>query len=260
MFFLDSCFDYKIIESKRLKSIHIETLSSKQQFNNQQEQESSLNSHECMSETYLWHLANKYSDLKEYCKIAVGLGLEENEISIIESKHLARDGLRECFYQCLLTWRLQNPENCTINYFLQMLEQKIDKPKEFIEQLKNRLDCNDLDKNRSILNVYLKQIMFDAEKIVGIKLEESHFWEASGIMAQQWKNIGRSLGISEIDLFSVENKYLSTDGIRECCYQMFLLWSQCYYEKSNLEFLCLGLIEMKLNLFAKQFIELILKL
>ncbi len=194
--------------------------------------------------------------MKEYRDISVGLGLDENEISIVESKYLARDGLKECFYQCLLTWRLQEPENCTLNYFLQVLERKVNKSNEFIEQLKHRLEFTDIEKNQNTLNLYLNKFLLNAEEI-NIKLEESHLWEASGIMAQQWKTIGRSFGLSEIDLYSIEAKCLFTEGIRECCYQMLLQWSQCFYEQSNFENLCLGLIGMKLNLLAKKFIELI---
>ena len=73
-------------------------------------------------------------------------------------------------------------------------------------------------------------------------------------MAQEWKSIGRGLNLSELDLANINLKY-SSEGIRECCYQTLILWNQIYYETSHLEYLCLNLIEMKFNLFAKKMIE-----
>jgi hypothetical protein len=75
-------------------------------------------------------------------------------------------------------------------------------------------------------------------------------------MFQEWKTISRNLNLTELDLISIEMKYMQTDGIRECCYQSLLKWSQFFYEQTSLESLCLSMIQMNLNLYAKQLLEL----
>lgn len=208
-----------------------------------------------MTEAQLWKLTNTYSCLNDYKQLALGLGLEENDVSVIDSKHLIRDGIKECFYQCLLTWRLQVPENCSLATFFRVLIERLEKSDQFIADFKQRLSSSDSEKTKTILGLYAAKHGVEYEKIKAVKLAESHLWEASSIMAREWRTIGRVLGLSELDLSSIEVKYLFTDGIRECCYQMLLLWLECSYDQADLECLCMGLIDMKLNLFAKQIIE-----
>lgn len=242
----DSSVDYKLMESKRFKSSLSDAVVVK------------LRGFEEMTESELWRLAQKYPDLSEYTLVAVALGIDRADIQIIESKYLSRDGLRECFYQCLLTWRLNQPENCTLENFLKVLI-TLNKTSEFINNLKQQFESNIVSpKNKNTLSMYLNDDQVLDCKVVDLKVEESHLWEASNFMAPQWKSIGRSLGLNEIDLDSIEAKYLYTDGMRECCYQTLLLWSQVFYARANLEYLCLCLIHMKCNLYAKKLIQIML--
>lgn len=248
--FLDSSFDYKSAKSKRFKCSENLTENQKQVLDKK-----TLSDYDDMNEKDLWNLTNKYSDLSDYKELSLGLGLEKNDVLIIESKYLSRDGLKECFYQCLLTWRLQMPENCSLEYFIQVLENNLNKDAEFIQQLTSRVLLeSSVAKNQNALNSYMKKIGKEGH-LAEFKLEEIDLWKASELMAQEWKSIGRGLNLTELDLANIELKYSSTEGIRECCYQTLILWNQVYYEKSNLEYLCLSLIEMKFNLFAKKMIE-----
>ena len=249
LIFLDSSFDNKSINSKRfrfnddIKEIEEEVFDKK-----------SLSKYDDMNEKELWNLTNKYSDLSDYKELSIALGLDKNDVSTIESKYLNREGLKECFYQCLLTWRLQRPENCSLEYFVQVLANKLNKTTEFIKQLTSRILLKSKeDKNKETLNFYIK--MIGAENRLDVfKLDDNNLWTASKFMAQEWKSIGRGLNLSELDLANINLKY-SSEGIRECCYQTLILWNQIYYETSHLEYLCLNLIEMKFNLFAKKMIE-----
>lgn len=216
---------------------------------------------EGMNERQLWTLACKYSNLSEYRSIALALGVDGTDVQVIEAKYLMRDGPRECLYQCLLTWRLNQPDSCSLEQFMETLSIKLNKSDEFIQGLKQQiLAIEDCSQYKEILEQYLSKYL--SSSLVGsdkcdMKLDEGHLWDASGLMAQHWKFIGRNLGLSELDLGTIEAKYLFTDGIRECCYQTLLLWSQVFYSQATLENLCLRLIGMKFNLFAKQVIELI---
>ena len=254
MFFfssLDSSFDYSKsrIDSKRLKHSCLSSSSSASASNAIAENWKDMN------EGQLWDLACKYGRLNEYRSVALALGVDETDIQIIESKHLARDGLKECFYQCLLTWRLNQPDSCSLERFADTLATQLEKCESFVEELKQRLVAADsgISGHAVVLEQYLGKYGVGGE----VKLDEGHFWDASGLMAQHWKQIGRSLGLRELDLTTIEARYLFTDGIRECCYQALLLWSQVACEAASLEYLCLRLIGMKFNLFAKQLIEMI---
>lgn len=249
----DSSFDCRRLHPKRFKCSQVESfevLSLKKQVFSK----TSLVDYSDMSEKHLWNLANSYAALNEYKEIAIGLGVDETDILITESKYLVRDGLKECFYQCLLTWRLNQPENCSLEYFCQVLKNKLHRDDDQIEKfLKKLTEANSESSNQKNLNKLKSYGLKSDENKV--KLSESDLWDASSFMAHEWKAIGRSLNLSEIDLKSIEAKYLFNDGIRECCYQTLLLWSQVLYENSTLECLCLNLLNMKFNLFAKQIIE-----
>ena len=134
----------------------------------------------------------------------------------------------------------------------EILANKLDKSVEFVNDFKSRLVCGtDLVKNRAMLDLYCK----DSIGSFGNKLGESDLWVASGIMAEKWRWIGRGLGLAESELISIEAKFMEREGMRECCYQMMLVWSQSCWEEASVEGLCMGLIEMKLNLFSRQFVE-----
>lgn len=213
---------------------------------------------EDMSERQLWTLACKYSSLSEYRLIALALGVDETDVQVIEAKYLMRDGPRECLYQCLLTWRLNQPDSCSLEQFMETLSIKLNKSDEFIQGLQEQISTiEDYGQYKVILEQYLGKYGLVGLDKCDMKLGEGHLWDASGLMAQHWKLIGRNLGLSELDLGTIEARYLFTDGIRECCYQTLLLWSQVFYSQASLEYLCLRLIGMKFNLFAKQVIEVI---
>ena len=215
-----------------------------------------------MNEKCLWSIANHYDNLNEWKKISIILGLEICDVQMIQAKYLISDGLKECFYQSLLKWRLKEPENCYLNYFLNKLYMNLNKTFDFINKLKDDITSKKT-KNKTIFNMfqfYLTglerkyEICLDKKK-VSIKLNENQLWSASAFIFQEWKAISRTLNLNELDLISIETKYLQSDGIRECCYQSLLKWSQFYYEETSLENLCLSLIQMKFNLYAKQLLE-----
>lgn len=247
-----------------------------------------------MNEKHLWSLTLNYDNLNEWKSIASLLNLSKQDIDLIEFNYLsARDGLRECFYQCLLKWRLIQPENCYFSYLSKLLVLKLNKTNRFILKLAKSmhvlLDENyNLFKNESIslLNYYIgilnkynnKEINlneFELSKVCAIflwlslkqtqakfifyflkfKLNEKQMWIASDLMCLEWKSISRCLGVLESDIDDIQTKHINNDGIRECSYQSLLLWSQINSNYSNLEHLCLSLFNMRYNLFAKQLLE-----
>ena len=210
-----------------------------------------------MSEASLWRLANEYACLNEWKTLGTCLGLDDNDICAIESRYLIRDGLKECFYQCMLTWHLRQPENCSLSYFFKVLK-RLNKPIEFIERLEERLINKSIARtndSKRMLEMYAKRVDNAVNSLGEVKLDESHLWLASASLAPQWKTVARNLGLTELDLISIELKHMLADGVRECCYQSLLLWSQISYEHANLAYLCSSLIQMKFNLFAKQLLE-----
>lgn len=208
-----------------------------------------------LNEKHLWMITNEYENLEEWKQLAKHLSLTEHDTQIIETKYLARDGLNECFYQCLLKWRLKQPENCTFNYLASVLSKKFQKSKNFIKKLNPRYPntkaCNLLDTYLNILNI---------EKIhlTGRKLNEKSLWTMSDLICEEWKPISRCLGLRESNITQIELRYVQLDGIRECCYQSLLQWLETNIQEAGLEELCLVLVEMKLNFYAKQLLELFL--
>lgn len=222
-----------------------------------------------MNEKFLWLIANNYDNLSEWKAVAInGLGLQLSDTQNIEARNLIADGLKECFYQCLLKWRVKEPENCYFNYFLGViLLSKLNKPCEMVYSLRDNIlnasKATKLHEENAIsrLRFYLTSLVNKKttainENKLKTKLDENDLWSASGYLFQEWKTICRNLNLTELDLISIEMKHMQTDGIRECCYQSLLKWSQFFYEKTSLESLCLSLIQMNLNLYAKQLLEL----
>lgn len=56
------------------------------------------------------------------------------------------------------------------------------------------------------------------------KLNDNHMWRISEFMnTQNWRALGRTLGLEESILLNIEHAYKAT-GFRECAYQMLLEW------------------------------------
>ena len=216
-----------------------------------------------MNEKHLWLIADSYPNLNEWKEVSLELGLESSDIQIIQARYMLSDGLKECFYQCLLKWRLKKPEYCYLNYFLNIIKFKFNESNEQISKLKEIIlttSSSSMSQSAAMLKFYLKNLEQKKksklnESTLKMKLGESHLWSASGLIFQEWKAISRNLSLNELDLVSIETKHMQFDGIRECCYQSLLKWSQYFYEHSSLEDLCLCLIQMKFNLYAKQLVE-----
>jgi len=227
--------------------------------------DSSINSNEELTEKQLWLITNEYDNLLEWKSLGKHLNLNEQDLQLIESKYLHKEGLKECLYQCLLKWRLYEPENCNLLYLIDQFELHMNKSEEFVQNLKQKL-CNDAKpvqkETRNIYNYYLKSLLMKKKLKISdlnlneIQLNEKQFWQASALICHEWKTIARHLGLNEVDLIQIESKYLEIDGIRECCYQSLLLWSQKFYDHSSFEHFCLCLIKMRFNLFVKQLMEL----
>ena len=94
-----------------------------------------------MNEKVLWLISNHYDNLNEWKSVAInGLGLQLGDVQTIQARHLIADGLKECFYQCLLKWRVKEPENCYLNYFLAVvLLAKLKKPLEMVNSLRDNI-------------------------------------------------------------------------------------------------------------------------
>ncbi len=218
-----------------------------------------------LNERHLWLLTNTYDNLDEWKMLAVRLGLTKQDIDVIEFSYSSSfDGLRECFYQCLLKWRLIQPENCYFTFLCKIIQTKFEKTKEFIENLaqvmfvKERSESRDRE-CKQILSTYLETLSSKHPNShsfnLNLKLDEKHLWSASELICLEWKSIARCLGLNESDLTDIYMRYARFEGMCECCYQMLLLWSQFYSRNANLEYLCLSLIEMRFNLFAKKLLE-----
>jgi hypothetical protein len=217
-----------------------------------------------LTEQQLWLIATNYSDLANWKLIASGLGVNQRDLSLIEADYLqaaGSGGVCECLYQSLLRWRLQQPENCSMAYFTQILTFKVGlhsddeihrlldllTTDERVKQLKNK-------QNEQCLQFYVKSLNVNNNDLLKMKLNEKHLWKASAFLFQEWKSIGRHLNLTELDLISIESKHLKDDGLRECCYQSLLHWSQISILPPNLEQLSLNLINMRFNLYARQLI------
>ena len=221
-----------------------------------------------LGERHLWLLTNAYDNLGEWKTLATLLDLSTQDVDLIEFNYLSSvDGLRECFYQCLLKWRLIQPENCHFSYLCKVLtSKKLAKSLSLIERLaQTLLRANEQQKDaesRSMLASYIRHIQAKNEdkkyantSVAEFNLAEKHLWSASEIICAEWKSISRCLGVKESDLMDIQARYARHDGIRECSYQSLLLWTQIYASSANLEHFCLTLISMRFNLFAKQLLE-----
>ncbi len=217
-----------------------------------------------LTERHLWLLTNAYDNLAEWKLLAMRLNLTKQDTDVIEFNYSSSlDGLRECFYQCLLKWRLIQPENCYFTFLCKIILNKFEKTNEFIENLAQAtfFKCKNEARERDckkILNTYLDTLLSkhqDSSLNMSLKLEEKHLWATSEFTCLEWKSIARSLGLNESDLTDIHMRYARFDGIRECSYQSLLLWSQVFSHNANLEYLCLSLIEMRFNLFAKKLLE-----
>jgi hypothetical protein len=231
-----------------------------------------------MSEYHLWLITNSYDNLLEWKDLAASLGLSQQEIQLIESRFINRDGLKECFYQTLLKWRIKEPENCTFANFFQILSVRLSKNADFLASLTKSVsefvrksELDEFKSERPVLKSYLASLMSKAKKqrvlksefesdlaLEKVKLEERILWRASELICQEWKSIARALALTESTIFQIESKHLLQDGLRECCYQSLISWSQSLYEKANLEHVCLSLIHASFNLYARQFLEIAL--
>jgi hypothetical protein len=223
-----------------------------------------LNENE-LSEKEIWMLVNQYDDLFEWESIGMHLGLSKTDLQIIKYEHLDKldlGGLKESLYQVFLKWRMYEPENFNINFLLKFFKTKLNKTNEFIESIKTRMSSKTSQNSAKLMNFYFKCLKegkkmsckFD-DDYLRINLNESELWKASEVLSMDWKSIGRFLGISESDLKNIEIKYLRTDGLRECCYQTLLLWSEQFYDQTYLDYLCTLLIELRYNFYAKKLIE-----
>ena len=104
--------------------------------------------------------------------------------------------------------------------------------------------------------MFLRETKYvDKSKSENFKLNEKYLWRLSEIICQDWKSIGRYLGLKEFLLAQIESKYANQDGIRECCYQMLLVWFENFNHQAYLEQFCTKLIQMNFNLYAKESIE-----
>jgi hypothetical protein len=217
-----------------------------------------------LNEKDIWMLVNKYDDLFEWEQIGKSLGLSKTDLQIIKYEHLDKidlGGLKECLYQVFLKWRMYEPENFNIGYLLKFFKSKMNKTNDFIEDIKNSMSTKSHEKSAQLMNHYFK-VLIDVkkneckyEKDLHVYLNESELWKASEILNMDWKSIGRYLGISESDLNNIQIMYLRTDGLRECCYQTLLLWSQQFNDQTYLDNLCTFLIELRFNFYAKKLIE-----
>lgn len=191
-----------------------------------------------LSELNLWKLANRHENLLEWKKIALELGLKISEIQEIENKFKLKDGLVECLYQVLLKWRLKNCETFKIEY----IESKLNL-KKFDE-----INCEEM------LSAYEKIFFESSTRLDRIKLNDKILWEISDFICSEWKPIARYLEIKESDICEIEIKYFYKDGLRECCYQALLKWSNQTNE-FNLKYLCMIFVQQSFNYYAKILIE-----
>ncbi len=202
----------------------------------------------------------------------------------IETKYTV-DGIKECFYQMLLKWRLKSPENCNLQYLMAVLKSgfKFNADVDHLVASVFDTQCDNNHKIEFYLN-YLKSsgdFRFETNEIkqkinqVGfgkfknknvfifqkfgffpkqLKLNQNDLWKVSSFIFTEWKSIGRYLGLNESALVLIEAKYLAKDGLRECCYQSLLQWNE-----SNGSFYFLRLVqilfEQNLNFYALKLFE-----
>lgn len=187
--------------------------------------------------------------------------LNNQEILMIESKYMTKDGLKECFYQMLLKWRLHSPENCNFAYLLKIIREHVKDDiafTSFIRSLTSKIRGDNLKYQDSKFLFYLEKYANNddlKEKLMNFQLSEKNLWNASSYVFQEWKVLGRYLSLSENDIYSIESKYLFKEGLRECCYQVLLKWREFNPKECNLIYLCKKLIQLNLNLFVCQLLE-----
>jgi hypothetical protein len=180
---------------------------------------------------------------------------------MIESMYLNKDGLRECFYQMLLKWRLRSPENCNFAYLLKTFRGYFKDDIKFtslIRSLTARIRGDAVKLEEAKFRFYVDKYAISnnlKEKLMDFQFNEKHLWNASNYIFQEWKVLGRYLSLSENDIYLIESKYFLKEGTRECCYQVLLKWREFNPEECNLNYLCKKLIQLNLNLFVCQLIE-----
>jgi hypothetical protein len=110
-----------------------------------------------LSEIELWYLVELNGNLENWKFIGKLLSLTDQELLVIESKYLAKDCLKECFYQMLLKWRLKEPENCYLEYLCKKLEINVNK---FVSFKKSVDTDDDLSEQRfqSYFNRYFHKL------------------------------------------------------------------------------------------------------
>ena len=200
------------------------------------------------------------------------------------------DGLRECLYQSLLKWRLREPENCTFSYLYQVMcscvaggggggggalnrlvnaieasrDEKEEEERGQAEIDRLRLYLSQVEAKKKRQGKYVRRefreiVASDSgDQLSGVRLDERQLWAGSELICAEWKAIMRVLGLAESSLVQIESRHMQSEGLRECAYQGLIAWSQIWHEQCHLERICLSLMRIGLNLYAKQFLELAL--
>lgn len=85
-----------------------------------------------------------------------------------------------------------------------------------------------------------------------LKLKDTDMWGISEFMnTQNWRALGRTLGLEETVLLNIEHTYKTT-GFRECAYQMLLQWKERRPAKCTVGCLHTALQKENMNSVAKQ--------
>ena len=200
-----------------------------------------------LTEKQLWIITNNYENLSDWKRICLTLGLTAQDVQCIESQYLQYEGLKECFYQSLLRWRMREPENCYLAYFNQVLAFRLG-----VDSRQTSRLANELTKGQESER---EQPGRDPTP----PLSQKQLWTASGLLSKDWKEIARScLDLNESDICSIERVHLASEGPRECSYQSLLLWSEsCSRPSASLSVLCSKLAEHKFKLYARQLLNLL---
>ena len=218
-----------------------------------------------LDERQLWLIANEYDKpLSEWKLVAEALGVSEQDVECIEHVHARAP--KECLYQTLLKWRLREPDNCQLAYLSRVLANaaQLHKSSELVARVQKRAADSPSDAhNKATLSAYLKKARRssmcdgdDALEARSKRLDERQLWRTSELLYAEWKSVGRVLGVREAELAQIECRHANVEGMRECCYQTLLAWSQVNNDKCTLEHLCLAMLHMRFNLFAKKLVQL----
>lgn len=204
-----------------------------------------------LDEKDLWVLTSLHERLDEWKQVAKRLGLSERDLQLIEAKHLTRDGIDECLYQALLKYRTREPENCYLENVVRALDVSVESVREYFAS------PHDKEKESSVRLAFYAASK-NVDNLGNVRPSDRHLWQLADMVCMEWKKLGRVLGLAESSLSQIEARWLYKDGIRECAYQMLLLCGEIFYEQFNLESLCLSLLNLKLNLYVRKFLEIVL--